>query len=63
MFKNVDSYVLKVWELVDDHHNASWVLIHDVRFKKSDKSMSSLLVALHPEDGDAVFLTKQAHSF
>ncbi|GMN59891.1 hypothetical protein TIFTF001_028986 [Ficus carica] len=55
--KRSDSYVLKAWELVDDHRNASWDLVHHVRFKRSDKSVLLFLVALHPDDGDAVFLT------
>ncbi|GMN27027.1 hypothetical protein TIFTF001_049332 [Ficus carica] len=52
-----NSYVLKAWELVDDHRNASWDLVHHVHFKRTDKSVLLFLVALHPDDGDAVFLT------
>lgn len=50
-----NTYVLKAWELDDDdHNNASWNLVHDVRFKRSDESVVLFLAALHPEDGNVV---------
>ncbi|GMN63157.1 hypothetical protein TIFTF001_032237 [Ficus carica] len=56
--KRFNTYVLKAWELDDDdHNNDSWNLVHDVGFKRNDESVVLFLVALHPEDGNVVFLT------
>lgn len=55
--------VSKIWELVttydcdkdDDDDDVSWALVHDVKVTKG-KIGQTYVAALHPVDGDMVFL-------
>ncbi|POO01667.1 F-box domain containing protein [Trema orientale] len=62
--KKADYFVLKAWELLDatmsssSSSSSSWNLVHHVRLRRRDETMSLFLIALHPEDGDVFFFTR-----